>query len=349
MPAIAAVGALDVIVVAGAAIIMLLAVYMLFRPAIQGGLGQLPVVGGWVATHTDQLLLGILANAQLGASAALGPLADLLHRVAVGERTLNGFITGAIDNTFNTMWRIRYQIMPMYLVLAQEYASHLVDLAQQFAGHLAEQLNGSILSHYVQSLQYASHLVDQAQTFAGQLAHWADDRSAARFQQAELDAAAGAMAAAAAGIAAAGQAAQYARALDQALWTDLTGQVMGAERFAEQLTAQTRDWVQQLERLGLAHTDAVGAAVATAAAGATAAVAARVATIEESPCQVHCGVLGDLGSLLQGLEDATLLAALLDLLYEGLTDPGAVERALESALVPLVKDAVGAFQLGIPS
>ena len=348
MPAIAAVGALDVIVVAAGAVLMVLAVYMLFRPAIQGGLGQVPVVGGWIASHTDQLILGIFANAQIGAAAALGPLSDLLHRFAIGERVLNGFITGAIDNTFNTMWRIRYQIMPMYLVIAEEYASHLADQAQTFAGHLAEQLAGSILTHYAQSIAFTQAQVGQAEQYAQQLAQAVDGRDLARVQDAERQAQAQAQAAAAQGIAAAGQVAQYARALDQVIWGDLTGQVQAAERFAELLNGQTQDYAQRLGRASIDHTDAVGAAVAAGAAAATAAVTARVVEIEQSKCQQFCSPLGDLGQFLQGLEDAALLAALLDLLYEGMSDPQAVEQALEGPLVAIAKEAAGAFQLGIP-
>ncbi len=77
-------------------------------------------------------------------------------------------------------------------------------------------------------------------------------------------------------------------------------------------------------------------------------LATAVTAIERSPCMRFCGPLGELGGLLQQLEDAGLLALLLALLAESRSDPRAVEQALASAFRPALEATARAFQLGIP-
>ena len=78
-------------------------------------------------------------------------------------------------------------------------------------------------------------------------------------------------------------------------------------------------------------------------------VAASLAEVRDSPCFRYCSPLGDLGQLLQGLEDAGLLAVLLALVHDATHDPAQVERMLSDVFREPVKDVVSALGLGIPA
>lgn len=75
-------------------------------------------------------------------------------------------------------------------------------------------------------------------------------------------------------------------------------------------------------------------------------VVAAITAIENSPCMKVCNPLGEVGQLLQGLEDAGMLAILLALIAETRSDPQAVQDGLRSVVVPIVTDAVSSLGLG---
>lgn len=72
-------------------------------------------------------------------------------------------------------------------------------------------------------------------------------------------------------------------------------------------------------------------------------IAAAVTAIEDSPCMQTCDVLGGVGDILQGLEDAGMLVIMLGLVSECLSDPGSVQNVLRAAVVPLVHDAASSI------
>lgn len=76
-------------------------------------------------------------------------------------------------------------------------------------------------------------------------------------------------------------------------------------------------------------------------------IAAAITAIEDSPCMKACEPLGDLGSLIQTLDDLGLMALVAALLQETVSDPAAVQDVLRSDFVPLVKDAVSTFGLNV--
>jgi hypothetical protein len=345
MPALAAIGALDVVVISLCAILLVAGVYMLFRPVLAGALGSIPVIGGWVTQNTDLLLARVYVAGVEAAFAALGPLADLLHRAAAVENTLSRYIVGSIDNTFNTMWRLRYQVLPAQELRSAEYARALASAAVQYAQALAVQVAQQAEARVQQAIQYAQALTGQAIQYAQALTQAAEARSEARTLEAERYAQALAQQAEAFTVAETDRAVRYSeqlamQAIDYARLGDLE-----AERFTERVGAQANDYARALERVAVDHADAVGAATAAAAAAATAVVAARVAQVEDSPCQRFCNPLGDLGQLLQGLEDAGLLAVLVGLVQEVRHDPAAVQRVLREDVVPLGRDALSALGL----
>lgn len=89
------------------------------------------------------------------------------------------------------------------------------------------------------------------------------------------------------------------------------------------------------------------AATLAAAAAIVAPVAAAVTSIEESPCMKTCGPLGDLGQLLQGLEDAGLLVILIGLMEEARTNPGQVASMIDATVGAAGRDVLKSLQLGI--
>jgi hypothetical protein len=129
----------------------------------------------------------------------------------------------------------------------------------------------------------------------------------------------------------------------------LTGEAIQFTRVAEgvlqleleQVRADTLEYARTLEGIAVRHADAVGAAVATGAAAATGAVAARVTDIERSPCQRFCSPLGDLGSLLQQLADAGILALVLAMAAEMASDPVGAARAVDQVAGPALRELTG--------
>jgi hypothetical protein len=77
-------------------------------------------------------------------------------------------------------------------------------------------------------------------------------------------------------------------------------------------------------------------------------ITAAISDIENAPCMKFCSPLGDLGQLLQGLEDAGLLALLLLLLQEARTNPAGVAIAIDDTIGAVGRDAFQSLQLGIP-
>lgn len=100
--------------------------------------------------------------------------------------------------------------------------------------------------------------------------------------------------------------------------------------------AATRSQVAQAEANAIARATAIAAPISAA-----------VTAIEDSPCMKACDPLGDLGSLIQTLDDLGLMALVAALLEEATSDPSAVADVLRSDFVPLVHDAVSTFGLNV--
>lgn len=72
-----------------------------------------------------------------------------------------------------------------------------------------------------------------------------------------------------------------------------------------------------------------------------------ITDVENSPCMQFCEPLGDLGQLLQGLEDAGMLAILLGLAAEVRSDPAGVQQALRATVIPIIQDAASSIGVGL--
>lgn len=343
MPAIAAAGALDQVVLAIAGLLVILAVSVLFRPFITGVIAQLPVVGGWAAARADLLMAQLAGDAVGLAQQALGPAGDVFQRLWAIHSVLGDGVLHAIQNTYNALWRVKYQVVPNAVGQAMDLARQLAQQAEQYALQLVQQEARAAQQEIAQVAAYAQALAEQDQQYARALASQV------------------------AAVAEAGDQAtqQYARQLAQAAMTTAEAGDQVLEQYAAQLAAQgiaytqaavqdlertiagvgaqSDGYAQQLEQQALGYAQQVGAAVAAAAAAGLAAVEARVTDIEDSPCQQSCSPLGDIGSLLQGLEDAGIQALLLAVIGEVESDPAAVQQVLRDDFAPIFKNALGAL------
>jgi hypothetical protein len=77
-------------------------------------------------------------------------------------------------------------------------------------------------------------------------------------------------------------------------------------------------------------------------------IAAAVTAIEQSPCQRFCSPLGDLGQLLQGLENAGMLAIMIAMVEAAMHDPAGLEAEIARDIVPPIRGVLSGLQLGIP-
>lgn len=348
MPAVAAVGALDVVVLALVGVLLLIAFAPLFRPLIQG-LASLPIVGAGVAGAVEVVLAQGIGAAQGWAQWAVAPLADLFGTVTAVAVYFSGYTAAAAEQLGAALWRLQYLSLPAAVAQAEGYAAQL---ASQVLAYTVQAVAGA--ERYAelldqQAVQYAQQLAQADQALAEQLAQQAEGYAAqlaaqglAYTQAAVLDAE---QLARAEVTAAEGYAAQLAAA--GIAYTQAA--VLGAEQLAEQLGSQAEQLARQLAGDVAAQAAAADAAVAAAGAAAVAAVVARVAEVEDSPCQRFCGPLGDLGALLQGLEDAGLLALLLALYQDAVQHPDQVAELVDGTVGAAGRDAVKALALGIPA
>lgn len=187
------------------------------------------------------------------------------------------------------------------------YAQQLVTAAMQRAD-----------VQYVIAITHADQVAAAVANYARQLVGTAIARADAEFTTSVAHA-----------DAVGGTVADYARQLSGEVlqFTQVAEGVLRLE--LEQVRADTLEYARTLEGIAVRHADQVGQAVATGAAAATGAVAARVLQIERSPCQRFCSPLGDLGSLLQQLADAGILALILAMAAEMASDPGGAASAVE--------------------
>jgi len=259
------------------------------------------------------------------------------------------YATEAVTATAGAVWRLRWQVLPATVTTLVNWTLALLGQEQRLRA-AADQVVA----------QYAQALTAQAEAYARSL-----DLQALDYARALMGAEAAARTAAdqllggyAQTLAAGAE--QYAQALDRQLlgWTqqalgdvlrDLAAGDLAAQDYARGIGIAAEDYARGLTGEAEAYARQLAGAGAAAAAAATAAVGARVTQLEDSPCQQFCGPLGELGQLLQGLEDAGLVAILLALLDEARQHPDQVTSALDATIGQASRAIGHQLQLGIPS
>lgn len=329
MPAIAAVAGADVVLVALVAMILAVATFTLFRPLISGALSKVPLIGSWLASNTDLILFSAYVSALSWINTSIGPLVDFIRRLRWATVLTIDEGVQTVEAGWSAIWRVRYTALPAAIAAANTYAAGLFGQALAYIAtaiasvqHYAELLAAHDLAYaqslYVSALSYVQSL-HLAELQYVQAAVLDAERYAAQLE-------AGGLAYAQAAVLAAEH---YAQALNAQTLAYVQAAVLEAEELARRVGVDAEGYAQALQRQALGYAAATGAAVAAAAGAATAAVAARVATIEDSPCQRFCSPLGDLGGLLQGLRDVGMAALLLDLAVTLAEDPQGAAQAID--------------------
>lgn len=248
----------------------------------------------------------------------------------------------------DAVWRVRYQALPAVEAQLVAYVQSLAGEIIQYAAGLVAQAEARADAEVASVARYAGELVAGAEARAD--AEIVDVEHFVESTAATVTAYAGQLAVDVERAAEAGDqvVADYASALAGDVLAEAVRLVAGAEALAESIGIASQDFTR--EAVGAAEAEA-GAAIAVAAAAATAAiagVAVRVSEIEDSPCQRACSPLGDIGQLVQGLEDAGLLAILLGVVAEALHDPKTLATELQDATVVPARAAMAALSgLGI--
>jgi len=240
--------------------------------------------------------------------------------------------TVTIPGVYSWTWSQLVAVYQASIAHADAVGARDVEYARQLALGLLARAD----AEFVEAVRHADAVGLQVAEYARQLAA----QDAAYALQLATQEAAYVQAVAAAEAAYAGD--LFREALDYA-----RAGALGAEAYARGIGTLVEDYARTLTGDAITHSDAAASAVAAVAAAATAAVATRVRDIEDSPCQRFCGPLGDLGSLLQGLENAGLLALMVALVEEARTHPDQVADAIGGVVRPLAQDAVRSLQLGI--
>jgi hypothetical protein len=337
MPVVAGLAAADLILLGLFSIGFLYATKQLWMPALLYLLGQIPVVGGYVASRTAQLINDMFAWVGARVAGLIQPLTDAIERVitriAFYVRAVQATLTSAGAALTHTIT----QLLPALEIRAQLYAATLVQAlgglvnglylaALREIGAVEQQLIGYALSLYQAALQaialvnlQLSQQINQAVT---QLITWVTTSIGQEVTRTDT-----AIAAAAAGARADAIAVeQYAQQL-----------TASAEAYARQLVTDagsfTRGLVNDAEQAA-----ALGNAQTLAAAlAATGAVAVSVQAIRELECIKQCNPLGQLGASIDALD----VAALVLLVAEAAHDPKETTAFLTATVKPLIDEGVG--------
>lgn len=343
MPAVGALAAIDLVVVALVAAILVFALISLYRPFLTGALGSLPLVGGWIQSNIETLLLRAAVAATLWAQAAVSPLTDAIDRVWAERHAFGLATVQTIQLGYNVTAILESQLrwVAQQLLPAEIRAS--LALALAYANQLAQQLEQAIVAALASAVAYTTQVAQQLEQLDRDLyasavqvavseaeAVDAHVRLALAEAVTHTDQAVGQVEALATGL--------YAQSL---AYSQEVGRDLLVALDADQ--AWTRDAVRQAEVEGQAAAAAAGAAALAGAGALVTAVAARVTAIEDSPCQRFCSPLGDAGQLLQGIQDAGILAIILGLVVQAEQDPAGLARELHDGLVEPVQGILGAI------
>ena len=334
---VAALGGLDVEVVAIAFLFALLAGTLILRPMLVGLAGQLPVVGPALAQRVDSVINAWLTALTPAAQSALAAFSSLIAWVDAEGRQLSDTVVGFAQLTWQAVDTIDTVRIPQAVDAALVKVENIVKDATAYVVHLIAVEDVTVRGLITQEATTAGELFLESEGYALQLAQQVDADARALARVAEQDAAALVAQERAYAVHVEQVATGYADMLfaktlqitavaEAALGRDISTTAAAA---AEQLTTG----VSALERQ-IADTKAV---LAAASAAGIAAVAADVAAVKDSPCMKACDVLGAAGAGLQLLD----LAAILALAEAARTNPKATQQFLSDSVAPIIQGLFG--------
>jgi hypothetical protein len=318
MPLAVPIAVLALIAVGLVAIVILYGYKQLLRSVFESFRG-LPVVGGWVASHLEQLLDSASHNAAVWASHATQPIVDLLYRwvTRLEGHTQAG---GAAHAASAAVHRdTRHTLVPGLIAREQQRAdvqdqaleARDVERARQVQTH-ADQVGQTVHD-------YADAVGAAVRAYALSLA--VQNRQLELADLAALQAATAQLVATS--LAQAGADAREGDAIALALMQAL---VATAQREARDLVAGLTDVVAQVSLEDRLYAQQQAGLVGAAATAAIAVVATAVDTINRSPCMQRCSTLGNLGAALEALD----LGLILLLMAEVARDPRGTARTVQA-------------------
>ena len=338
MPAIAAVGVLDVVVIGFVFLLLLLAARQLFGPVFEGALSQIPLVGGWISGNVNTLVVRLIVRAAAVGAQSLSPVADLIRRVRAATGIYTWDVIYALEDHFDVSWRILHLSLPAAVKGATDYAAQLYNQAANLDFLYSQALYAYAKGLYDQAVTLEYHLFQTATDYAAQLYNAAANLAAIYYGLAVSEARR------LFGLSVAYTDQQirgtdsYVAALhDQAIrfTQDATA---SAERYAQQVGADAEGYARALQGQAIRYADQIGAQATTYAQALALPIAAAVMAIERSPCQQFCNPLGELGQLLQGLEDLGLAALLIGLAEASVHDPQGTANEIRALVQPVSQE-----------
>jgi hypothetical protein len=301
-----------------------------FIRALVGALSGLPLgIGSWVARSEISMLNGFFnaVNAWVGAS--VGAAADLVHVVTWYQWQLFDKLAAIDQATLTSLQRIVGHTIPAAFNRAISFTIDSVRAAVHYTEALYNLAIGYSNARFQAAIAYTQAVGAQELAFAeARFAQAVAFAQALNAQALAFDQALFAQEIAYAQALHA-QETRYAQALNASALgfaEDAFGKAIDYER---QLYGQAIDYAGRIGAQDRDYARAIGAQAIGYAAAAAGAVAASVVALENQPCIRFCGPLGDLGQLLQGLEDMGLAALLLGLAGEAIHDPHGTQRTID--------------------
>lgn len=338
--AVAALPVLAAVILAALALLLIYGTVPMFRPLIEAGLGRLPLVGSWLISNANRVLLDAELQALRWASVGVGAFRDFIDRIRVLSYLLTAALVLALEDTTLRLVRIVTVHIPASEKRTTDYAGQLYQRAVSFTEQQIRIANAYAAALALGAIQYAAQLARQTQDYARALANgvlaYARDRfsDAIRYTQ-QVGAADQAYT-----ERSTRQTQEYARSIgaDAIGYAARVG--VEANRYTERVGAQAEDYARSLERIAIGYARDLNKEAVDYTTASVAVVAEAVTAIQRSPCMRYCSPLGDLGSLLQQVEDVGLAALILALAGEAFHDPRGTARSVEGAIGPEVRDLV---------
>ena len=330
---VAALGALDVEVVAIALLFALLAGALIVRPLLVGLAGQLPVVGPQLATRVGSVINAWLTAMTPAAQGALGAFSALVAWVDSEGRQLGDTVAGFAQLTYSAIYTIDLVRIPHAVDAALARAEAIIQDTTAYVVHLLAVEDVKVRGLITADATTSRELFAASEAYATQVGAQVEADARALTRVAEQDAAALVAEERAFAVHVEQVATGYADALfAKTLQVTAAAEAALNREIGSTAAAAARDLTTGVSALERQIADAKAAMAAVSAAG-IAAVAADVAAVKDSPCMRACDVLGAAGAGLQLLD----LAAILALAEAARTNPRATQQFLQSSVAPMIQ------------
>ena len=330
--------ALPAVAIALVGLLIAFAFFPLVRPPLNAIVSAVPLIGGTLANAMDGAIWWAYSQSINVAAAAIRGAGEIFSVPTMMQHWLTDNVGAAAASAAMAAWRISHITIPLIVSQLTSLAYWARDAAIAVALQVEHDVAGLAWTLYGMAIAHADqwgiNLEGLAWTLHSMAIAHADEWGINlegliwAVHGLEVQYVDGAIAAVVAR-----QDVLYADAIGYA---DKMAQE--AERYAEGIDAQTRQWAAGELGAVERYAEGLNAATLAQALAASGAVARELAQLEERDCIKFCNPLGGLGSLLQDLEDAGMLALLLALLGETVNDPAAVLGDVSSVVAPIVQE-----------